>query len=91
MLPELRDKVKKLLHEKTVDLVIGWQKGSLPMSSTPLFMKTEESDSLGIRMPSISFSFVTIFILSPGTAIMSAIVRIYKNVLKSGFLIRFQK
>jgi len=42
MLPELKEKVKKLLKEKTVDLVIGWQKGSLPLTSTPLFMKTEE-------------------------------------------------
>ncbi|HHE39074.1 MAG TPA: 4Fe-4S dicluster domain-containing protein [Candidatus Cloacimonetes bacterium] len=42
MLPELRDKVKKLLQEKKVDLVIGWQKGSLPLTSTPLFMKTED-------------------------------------------------
>ena len=42
MLPELRDKVKQLLLEKKVDLVIGWQKGSLPLCSTPLFMKTEE-------------------------------------------------
>jgi ferredoxin len=39
---ELRDAAKKLLAECGADLVIGWGRGSLPMSSTPVFAATEE-------------------------------------------------
>jgi len=39
---ELRDKVKELLKDKEVDLVIGWGKGSLPFTATPVFVETEE-------------------------------------------------
>jgi ferredoxin len=37
---ELQDKVKELLQNKDVDLVIGWEEGSLPLVSTPVFVKT---------------------------------------------------
>jgi len=36
---ELQEKVKKLLIDKEVDLVIGWEAGSLPLISTPVFVK----------------------------------------------------
>ncbi|MCD4818751.1 MAG: 4Fe-4S dicluster domain-containing protein [Candidatus Cloacimonetes bacterium] len=42
MIQELRIQIKKLIKDKTVDLVIGWEKGTLPLTATPLFMKTEE-------------------------------------------------
>ena len=42
MIQELRDQIKELIKEKKVDLVIGWEKGTLPLTATPLFMKTEE-------------------------------------------------
>ena len=39
---QLREAAKKLLAEGGADLVIGWGRGSLPMSSTPVFAATEE-------------------------------------------------
>jgi len=42
MQKELRENVKKLFRDKKVDLVIGWGRGSLPMLSTPIFVKNEE-------------------------------------------------
>lgn len=39
---ELRETVKKLLADGAVDLVIGWERGSLPMTSTPAFIVSEE-------------------------------------------------
>ena len=39
---ELRDAAKKLLADGGADMVIGWGRGSLPMSSTPVFAATEE-------------------------------------------------
>ena len=42
MIQELKDQIKKLIKEKKVDLVIGWEKGTLPLTATPLFMKTEK-------------------------------------------------
>ena len=47
MVKELREKVKQLFKDKKVDMVIGWGKGSLPMSSTPLFINNvEDVDNL---------------------------------------------
>ena len=44
---ELRDKIKELIKNKEVDLVIGWGKGSLPFSATPIFVETEaDADKL---------------------------------------------
>jgi len=42
MLQQLKNKVKELLKSKEVDLVIGWGKGSLPLSSTPVFISRAE-------------------------------------------------
>jgi len=42
VIEELRNQIKKLIKEKTVDLVIGWEKGTLPLTATPLFIKTVE-------------------------------------------------
>jgi len=42
MIQNLRMEVKKLLKDKKVDIVLGWEKGSLPLSSTPLFIHEEE-------------------------------------------------
>ena len=42
MIRNLRTEVKKLLKDKKVDIVLGWEKGSLPLSSTPLFIHKEE-------------------------------------------------
>ncbi len=39
---ELRETVRKLLADEKVDLVIGWEKGSLPLASTPVFISSEE-------------------------------------------------
>ncbi|MDO9577338.1 MAG: 4Fe-4S binding protein [Candidatus Cloacimonadales bacterium] len=39
---QLINQVKKILKAKEVDLVIGWGKGSLPFSATPVFIETEE-------------------------------------------------
>jgi len=44
---ELQNKVKQLLNDKEIDLVIGWSKGSLPLVSTPVFItEAEQSDQL---------------------------------------------
>ncbi len=44
---ELRETVKSLLTEGKVDLVIGWGKGTMPGTSTPVFIDTaEKADSL---------------------------------------------
>ena len=43
----IRDIAKKLLDEKRVDLIIGFEKGSLPLHSTPCFARsTAEADRL---------------------------------------------
>ncbi|MEA1972654.1 MAG: 4Fe-4S binding protein [Candidatus Cloacimonadota bacterium] len=39
---QLVQQVKKLIKDKEVDVVIGWEKGSLPFSSTPIFVETEK-------------------------------------------------
>jgi formate dehydrogenase subunit beta len=39
---ELREKVKKLLADKQVELVIGWEKGSRPLQATPAFIDSPE-------------------------------------------------
>ncbi|MEA3265952.1 MAG: 4Fe-4S dicluster domain-containing protein [Candidatus Fermentibacteria bacterium] len=36
----LRETIKTLISEKKVDLFLGWEKGSLPLSATPLFVTT---------------------------------------------------
>ena len=47
MVNELREKVKKLLAGKEVELVIGWEKGSRPLAATPAFIDSPEgSDRL---------------------------------------------
>ncbi|MEA2095360.1 MAG: 4Fe-4S binding protein [Candidatus Cloacimonadota bacterium] len=39
---QLVEKVKEIIKNKEVDVVIGWGKGSLPFSATPIFVETEE-------------------------------------------------
>lgn len=39
---ELQNKISELLQNGTVDLVIGWEKGSLPLVSTPVFITKPE-------------------------------------------------
>ena len=39
---DLRNAIKELLAEKKIDLFIGWEKGSLPLSATPLFITSED-------------------------------------------------
>ena len=47
MKQELRENIKKLLRDKKVDLVIGWERGSLPLLSTPIFVsKEKDADNL---------------------------------------------
>lgn len=43
--PAIQDAAKKLLEEKKVDLVIGFTVGSLPLRSTPCFIRTPEDAS----------------------------------------------
>jgi len=43
MVDELRESVKQLFKDKKVDLVIGWGKGSLAMSATPVLIDTAEN------------------------------------------------
>jgi len=38
----IRDTAKKLLDEKRVDLIIGFERGTLPLRSTPCFVRTSE-------------------------------------------------
>ena len=38
----IRDIAKKLLSEKEVDVVIGYSKGSIPLSSAPIIIRKEE-------------------------------------------------
>jgi len=38
---ELQNKIKELISNKTLDLVIGWGNGSMPLVSTPMFIKSE--------------------------------------------------
>jgi len=47
MVKALREEVKRLFEEKKVDLVIGWGKGSIPMTATPIFIrKAEDAEHL---------------------------------------------
>ncbi|MEA1987261.1 MAG: 4Fe-4S dicluster domain-containing protein [Candidatus Marinimicrobia bacterium] len=47
MVKELQKKVRELFEDKKVDMVVGWGKGSVPMSATPLFIKSiDEVDDL---------------------------------------------
>ena len=47
MVNEMRDKVRKLLADGEVDLVIGWEKGSRALSATPAFIESpEDADRL---------------------------------------------
>jgi formate dehydrogenase (coenzyme F420) beta subunit len=39
---ELQEKIRELLRSGEVDLVIGWEGGSLPLVSTPVFINCEE-------------------------------------------------
>ncbi len=39
---DLRKTIKKLLAEKKIDLFVGWEKGSLPMAATPIFITNED-------------------------------------------------
>jgi len=44
---ELREKAKKLLADKDVELVIGWERGSRALAATPVFIDSpEEADRL---------------------------------------------
>jgi ferredoxin len=47
VLKELREKVKTLLEEGKVDLVIGWERGSRALAATPVFIDSpEDADRL---------------------------------------------
>jgi ferredoxin len=39
---ELQEKVRELLQSKDVELVIGWEKGTRPLASTPAFIDSAE-------------------------------------------------
>ena len=39
---ELRKRVRELFQQQKVDLVIGWESGSLPLTSTPVFIESEK-------------------------------------------------
>ena len=41
---QLRDLAKKLLEEKKVDLIIGYEKGTLPLRTRPVFI-TDPADA----------------------------------------------
>ena len=44
---KLREEAKKLLAEKKVDVVVGYEAGTLPLTATPVFITTpEETDKL---------------------------------------------
>ena len=44
---KLREEAKKLLAEKKVDVVVGYEAGTLPLTATPCFITTpEEADKL---------------------------------------------
>ena len=44
---KLREEAKRLLLEKKVDVIIGYEKGTLPLTATPCFITTpEEADKL---------------------------------------------
>lgn len=44
---ELRENIKRLFSDEKLDLVIGWGRGSLPLTSTPLFIHNpDEVDRL---------------------------------------------
>ena len=44
---KIREIVKKILEEKTVDLIIGFKKGTIPMMTEPVLIKNaEETDKL---------------------------------------------
>ncbi len=42
MVNGLRNTIKELISEKKIELFIGWEKGSLPMSATPAFLRDED-------------------------------------------------
>lgn len=42
MIEELRDKAKNLLKDKKVDIIIGYEKGTLPLQSSPIFVEDEK-------------------------------------------------
>ena len=39
---EMREVARKLLKEKTVDVIIGYSQGTLPLTSSPRFIRKEE-------------------------------------------------
>jgi formate dehydrogenase (coenzyme F420) beta subunit len=44
---KLREEAKRLLLEKKVDVIVGYEKGTLPLTATPCFVSTEaEADKL---------------------------------------------
>jgi ferredoxin len=44
---KLREEAKRLLLEKKVDVIIGYEKGTLPLTATPCFVTTpEEADNM---------------------------------------------
>lgn len=44
---KLREEAKRLLLEKKADVIIGYEKGTLPLTATPCFItKPEEADKL---------------------------------------------
>jgi formate dehydrogenase (coenzyme F420) beta subunit len=44
---KLREEAKKLLAEKKVDVIVGYEAGTLPLTATPVFITTpEEADKL---------------------------------------------
>jgi len=59
---ELREKAKKLLVEKDVELVIGWERGSRALAATPAFIDSPEDadrlifDSTCANNPAVYFT-----------------------------------
>ena len=44
---KLREEAKRLLLEKKADVIVGYEKGTLPLTATPCFITTpEEADKL---------------------------------------------
>jgi formate dehydrogenase subunit beta len=47
MVDALRKEIKRLFAEEKVDIMIGWGKGSMALSSTPVFVhKAEDAECL---------------------------------------------
>ena len=54
----LRNVARTLLSKKQVDIIIGYEKGSLPLRTTPCFVRNRDDS----RMIVNSENFVTLFV-----------------------------